>query len=98
LRPTIAGETAGEGTIATVGAGEKDGGSIEGIILVNGVGWGVEKREVERRMTPDDKHLSDRTLHASQATHLLNAGVSCRVMGMNVLGKVCCVAMRCAGR
>jgi hypothetical protein len=48
LRPTIAGETAGEGTIATVG--EKDGGSIEGIMLVNGVGWRVEKREVERRM------------------------------------------------
>jgi hypothetical protein len=46
LRPTIAGETAGEGTIPIVGGGEK-GGSIEGIILVDEVGW---REEVERRM------------------------------------------------
>ena len=53
LRPTIAGETAGEGTIAmvvVVTAGEKDGGIVEGIILVDEVGCRVEMRKRSRRI------------------------------------------------
>jgi hypothetical protein len=63
LRPKVAGETAGEGTLATsegaiVGA---NGGSVECIILVDETGCRVEKswRGVRGRDTPDDKHLSD---------------------------------------
>lgn len=49
----------------------------------------VEDVALRGRDTPDDKRLSDRTLHALQVsvnTHLLNVGVSCRVpvMGMKV--------------
>lgn len=50
LRPTIAGETAGEGTIATaalVKGGERDGGIAEGIILEDETGCRVEKSSSE---------------------------------------------------
>jgi hypothetical protein len=53
LRPTIGGETAGDGTIATPGGaieGGKDGAIIEGIIVVDEVGWGRNEKEFKRRM------------------------------------------------
>lgn len=72
MRPTIAGERAGEGTLATEGAtlGRKDWGIVECIILVDGIGCRVEKssRGVCGRDTPDDKHLSDRPLQTFQAS------------------------------
>ena len=48
MRPTIPGETAGEGTIVTDEAteGAKEGAIIEGIILVDEVGCGVERETV----------------------------------------------------
>ena len=83
LRPTIAGETAGDGTIPIAGGmaeGGKDGAIIEGIILVGEVGCRVGKRKSLRggcgtvgtgyRDTPNDEHssLSDRARHASLAS------------------------------
>jgi hypothetical protein len=61
LRPTIAGEMAGEGTLAMEGPTAGNGGSVECIILEDGTGCRVEKssRGVRGRDTPDDKHLSD---------------------------------------
>jgi hypothetical protein len=51
LRPTNGGETAGEGTIGGATEGGKDGGIIEGIIVVDEVGvQGRKEREFKRRM------------------------------------------------
>jgi hypothetical protein len=51
LRPTIGGETAGEGTIGGATEGEKDGAIIEGIIVVDEVGIQSRKeKEFKRRM------------------------------------------------
>jgi hypothetical protein len=44
LRPTIAGETAGEGMIDTPVGGAGDREIAEGIIMVGGSGCRVEKR------------------------------------------------------
>jgi len=51
LRPTIGGETAGEGTIGGATGGEKDGAIIEGIIVVDEVGvQGRKEKEFKRRI------------------------------------------------
>ncbi len=53
LRPTIAGETAGDGALATTeGAkvGARVGGSVECIIMVGGIGCRVEKTRRAREV------------------------------------------------
>ena len=65
LRPTIAGETAGDGTIATAAlleGGERDGGIAESIIVENKEGVQGRKRSSGGRIIKAyDSHLSDCT-------------------------------------
>jgi hypothetical protein len=87
LRPTIAGETAGEGTIDTVEANEgaKDGGMAEGIILVDDVlGSRVERifkrKEVERRvwvtMRTEDEMRRMPSYLSDRALHVSRASIN----------------------